>query len=508
MAVAHGEAPHYRMFIDGDRVDADERYHLVNPATEDLVATAAKGTRAHADLAVAAAKRTFESGIWRDLPPNKRADVLDAVADSIQRRGAELTRLGTLEGGFPLKLSNAFNELMPVANIRYFANLLRGYEFERPGPLVGPPLVGGVIRREPIGVCAAIIPWNFPLPLAVWKVIPALAAGNSVVLKTDEKTPIGALELAAELQAAGLPDGVFNVVTGDGAEVGAHLVAHADVRKVSFTGSTDVGRQIVRDAASNLKKVTLELGGKGANIVLDDADVRLAVDGSIWAFMMHSGQACESGTRLLLPSSLHDEFVARLVERLRSQVMADPLEMTTDVGPLISAAQRERVLGYIETAKEQGAKVALGGGVPTGDRFKAGFWVEPTVLTDVTNDMTVAREEVFGPVLSVIRYDSIDEAVKIANDTEYGLAAGVWGRDLDRAIAVGRRLDAGSVWINDWHLANSAYPFGGYKQSGQGRELGAGALDEYTEQKSLQIGLEPQLEKRAYALVLSSPPPQ
>ncbi|MFR9805078.1 aldehyde dehydrogenase family protein [Pseudonocardia sp. RS010] len=497
--------PHYQMFIDGQWVDAEERFHLLNPATEELVATAAKGTTEHADLAVAAAKKTFESGVWRDQSPAARAAVLDKLADAIQSRGAELTELGTLEGGFPLKLSAAFNEIMPVANIRYFADLLRGYEFERPGPLVGPPLVGGVIRREPIGVCAAIVPWNFPLPLAVWKVIPALATGNSVVLKTDEKTPIGSLELARELQAAGLPDGVFNVVTGEGRDVGAHLVAHPDVRKVSFTGSTDVGRQIVRDAASNLKKVTLELGGKGANIVLDDADVRLAVDGSIWAFMMHSGQACESGTRLLLPSSLHDEFVARLVERLQTQVMGDPLQLTTDVGPLINAAQRERVLGYIETAKVQGAKVVLGGGTPSGEQFAKGFWVEPTVLTDVTNDMTVAREEVFGPVLSVIRYDSIDEAIKIANDTEYGLAAGVWGRDLNRALEVGRKLDAGSVWINDWHLANSAYPFGGYKQSGQGRELGAGAFDEYTEQKSLQIGLEPKLENRAYALVLSSP---
>ncbi len=494
------------MFIDGEWVDTEEKYSLINPATEELVATAAKGSRKHADFAVAAAKRTFESGVWRDLTPAARADILDAVADVLQRRGAELTRLGTLEGGCPLKLSNAFNEQQPVAMTRYFVNLLRGYEFERPGPVVGPPLAGGVIRREPIGVCAAIVPWNFPLPLAIWKVIPALATGNSVVLKTDEKTPIGALELAKELQAAGVPDGVFNVVTGDGGDVGAHLVAHRDVRKVSFTGSTDVGRQIVRDGALNLKKVTLELGGKGANVVLDDADLRLAVDGAIWGFMMHSGQACEAGTRLLLPSSLHDEFVARLVERLRSQVMGDPLDVGTDVGPLINATQRERVLGYIDTAKEQGAKVVFGGGMPRGDLFSKGFWVEPTVLTDVTNDMTVAREEVFGPVLSVIRYDSIDEAVKIANDTEYGLSAGVWGRDLTRAIEVGHRIDAGSVWINDWHMINAAYPFGGYKQSGQGRELGAGAFDEYTEQKSLQIALEPKLENRAYALVLSSSP--
>ncbi|HVW42770.1 MAG TPA: aldehyde dehydrogenase family protein [Amycolatopsis sp.] len=497
---------HYKMFIGGQWVDTDERYSIIDPANEDLVATAAKGGVRHADAAVAAAKRAFESGVWRTMSARERARVLEKTADAIERRGDELTALGTREGGAPLKLSNAFVAGMPVSNTRYFAEVLTKYEFERPGPVVGPILMGGVTRREPLGVCVAIVPWNFPLALAIWKVMPALAAGNSVVLKPDEKTPLGALELARELQAAGLPDGVFNVVTGDGADVGAHLAAHPDVRKVSFTGSTTVGKDVLTAGAGNLKRVTLELGGKGANIVLDDADLTMAVDGSIWAFMMHSGQACESGTRLLLPDSIHDEFVRRMVERLRTQRIGNPLDPATDVGPLINGVQRDKVLRYIESAREQGATVVLGGGVPEGPAFEKGFWVEPTVITNVTNDMTVAREEIFGPVLSVLRYHTVDEAIKIANDTEYGLSAGVWSRDPGKAFEVARQLEAGSVWINDWHMTSQDYPFGGYKQSGLGRELGAGALDEYTEQKSIQVSLEPKLANRAYGLVLSVPP--
>ncbi|WP_204331387.1 aldehyde dehydrogenase family protein [Geodermatophilus sabuli] len=494
------------MFIDGQWIDTSTRYELVNPATEELVATAAKGDIEHAEAAVAAARRTYEEGVWRHTTPEERAAVFEAVADAIERRADELTTIGTREGGAPYLLSMALNAGQPVSNLRYFANLVRSYQFETPGPLAGPILMGGVIRREPLGVCAAIVPWNFPLSLAIWKVVPAMAAGNSVVLKTDEKTPIGALEFARELQAAGLPDGVFNVVTGDGEVVGEYLATHPAVRKVAFTGSTEVGK-LVSEAASrsNLKRVTLELGGKGANVVLDDADMQMAVDGAIWAFLMHAGQACESGTRLLLPATIHDRFVQRLIERLETVKIGDPLDPSTNIGPLISARQRDRVLAYIEGAKQDGATVAHGGGVPEG--FDTGFWVEPTVLTDVTNDMEVAREEVFGPVLCVLKYDTVDEAIAIANDSEYGLAAGVWSTDLDRAMEVARRLEAGSVWINDWHMAHQDYPFGGYKQSGSGRELGPHALDEYTEAKSVQYSLQSDITKRAFALVLPTPAP-
>jgi len=498
--------PHYRMFIDGRWVDTAARYELVNPATEELVATAAKGDVEHAEAAVAAAHRTYTDGVWRTTALERRAVIFEAVADALEARADELTTIGAREGGAPYALSMALNVGQPVSNLRYFADLVRHCRFETAGPVAGPILMGGVVRREPLGVCAAIVPWNFPLSLAIWKVAPALAAGNSVVLKTDEKTPIGALEFARELQAAGLPDGVLNVVTGDGEVVGDYLASHPQVRKVAFTGSTEVGKRVSEAAGrSNLKRVTLELGGKSANIVLDDADMQKAVDGSIWAFLMHAGQACESGTRLLLPASVHDRFVRRLVERLKTVKLGDPLDMSTSLGPLISAQQRDRVLAYIDGARREGATVACGGAAPDG--FGKGFWVEPTVLTDVTNDMKVAREEIFGPVLCVIKYDTVEEAIGIANDSEYGLAAGVWSTDLDRAMDVGRQLEAGSVWINDWHMAHQDYPFGGYKQSGNGRELGAHALDEYTELKSLQFSLEPDIAKRAFGLVLPTPAP-
>ncbi|WP_261567240.1 aldehyde dehydrogenase family protein [Frankia gtarii] len=506
LASSEVSVPHYRLFIDGQWVDTSEQYVIVNPATEETVATAAKGGIDQADAAVAAARRAFEQGVWRSLPPVRRAAVLEAVADALEARSEELAATATREGGAPLHLSMGLNAITPVSNLRYFAELARRYQFEAPGPVVGGIAHGGVIRREPIGVCAAIVPWNFPLALAVWKIGPALAAGNSVVLKTDEKTPIGALELARELQAAGLPDGVFNVVTGDGEVVGAHLAAHPDVNKIGFTGSSEVGRKVAEAAGrSNLKRVTLELGGKGPNIVLADADMQMAVDGAIWGFLMHAGQACESGTRLLLPSSVHDRFVARLVERLATVRIGDPLDPTSNLGPLISAAQRDRVLRYVELARVEGATVACGGRVPAGT--DKGYWVEPTVLTDVTNDMRVAREEIFGPVLCVLRYDTVDEAIEIANDSDFGLAAGVWSSNVDAALDVARRLEAGSVWINDFHMANENYPFGGFKQSGVGRELGVNALDAYTEAKSIQISMEPDIQKRAYGLALSTPAP-
>ncbi len=499
--------PHYSMFIDGADVDSSEHYELRNPATGQVFATVAKGDTSHADTAVAAAKRTFETGEWRNLPAGRRAEILEAAAARIESRGEELTLLATIEGGAPLRLSNAFVAGMPVSNLRYFADQLRKYEFESAGPITGPILAAGKIKREPLGVCVSIVPWNFPVALAVWKIGPALAAGNSVVLKTDEKTPIVSTILAQELHAAGVPAGVFNVVTGDGEVVGAHLTEHPDVRKISFTGSTAVGKQVASASTSNLKRVTLELGGKGANIVLPDADLRLAVDGSLWAFLMHAGQACESGTRLLLPAEIHDEFVDRMIARLKNIRIGDPADPATDLGPLISAEQRDRVLSYIDIAKQEGATISYGGGVPAGDQYQNGYWVEPTILTGVTNDMRVAREEVFGPVLAVIRYDSIDEAIKIANDTEYGLSAGLWSRDTTAALEIADRIEAGSVWINDWHMGNEQYPFGGFKQSGVGRELGAHAFDAYTEVKSVQFAIDPRVEYRAYGLLLSEPAP-
>ena len=498
---------HYSMFIGGDWVDGDDRFEIRSPATEDVVATVAKGGLEHADRAVAAAKAAHEDGQWRRTPPEGRAAVLDAIAGRLGERLNDLAVLEARENGAPVRQAGAFQIGFSIAHLRYFADLARSYAFERTGPLMKvPTLAGGLVRREPVGVCAAIVPWNFPLLLAMWKIGPALAAGNTIVIKPDEHTPLTLLEFARITQECGLPPGVLNVVPGDGRVVGARLASHPDVRKIAFTGSTAVGREIMRMAADNVKRLTLELGGKGPDVVLDDADLDLAADGTLFGCMMNQGQACESGTRVIVADAVHDKFVERLIERARTIKVGDPLDPATDLGPVISAVARDRILNYIETGQTEGATLAYGGGVPDGPPFERGFWVEPTIFTDVRNDMTIAREEIFGPVLSVLRSESTDQAIRIANDTEYGLSAGVWSTDNQRALDVADQLEAGTVWINDWHMVNAAYPFGGYKQSGLGRELGPHSLDEYTEEKFIHLDLSGRLDRRAYGLLLSTPP--
>ena len=497
----------YSMLIDGDWVDTSDRLEIRSPATEELVASVAKGDREHTDRAVAAARAAHEEGRWRQTPPAQRAAVLDAIADQLTERINDLAVLESLENGAPVRQAGAFQIGFSIAHLRYFADLARTYAFERTGPLLKvPTLASGLVRREPVGVCAAIVPWNFPLLLAMWKIGPALAAGNTLVIKPDERTPLTLLEFAKIAQECGLPPGVLNVVPGDGPVVGARLASHPDVRKIAFTGSTAVGREIMRMAAGNVKRLTLELGGKGPNVVLDDADLELAADGTLFGCLMNQGQACESGTRIIVAAAVYDKFVERLIERTRTISVGDPLDPATDLGPVISAEARDRILRYIDTGQKEGATLAYGGGVPAGPQFERGFWVEPTIFTDVRNDMTIAREEIFGPVLSVIRCESTDQAVQIANDTEYGLSAGVWSTDNQRALAVASQLEAGTVWINDWHMVNAAYPFGGYKQSGLGRELGPHSLDEYTEEKFVHIDLSGRLDRRAYPLLLSTPP--
>ena len=496
-------APHYPLYINGEWVDTGEQYEIRSPATEELVATVAKGGTAEVDRAVAAAKAAHEQGSWRRTPPAERAAVLNDVAARLAGRIDELAVLQTRENGATIRITGALHLGLSVVQLQYLAAQATTYEFEKRGPAIGPVPAEGILRREPLGVVAAIVPWNIPLLVIVWKLAPALAAGNTVVLKPDEHAPLLALELAKEFEAAGLPPGVLNVVTGDGDPVGAHLSGHPDVRKVAFTGSTVVGKSILGKSAETIKRVTLELGDKGPNIILEDADLDVAIDGSLFACMANNGQACEAGTRLLVPASRRDEMISRLVERAKTLSLGDPLDPATDVGPVISRVQQERILDYIRIAQEEGAKVALGGGVPEGEGFAKGYWVEPTVFVDVTNDMTLAREEVFGPVLAVITYDSVDEAVKIANDTDYGLSAGVWGTDEERTLDVARRLEAGMVYVNDWHVIHPEYPFGGVKQSGLGREGGPDALDHYTEQKYISVDRSGGVQNKAYGLVLS-----
>ncbi|ABK74396.1 aldehyde dehydrogenase family protein [Mycolicibacterium smegmatis] len=492
---------HYSMYIDGKWIDTDEVYEIRSPATEELVATVAKGNTASVDAAVEAAKGAFAEGTWRRTPPAQRAAIINNVAERLGARADELAALQTRENGATIRITGALHVGLSVAQLQYLAAIAENYEWETPGPAIEPVAADGVVVREPLGVVAAIVPWNIPLLTTVWKIGPALVAGNSVVLKPDEHAPLLALELAREFDAAGLPPGVLNVVTGDGEPVGAHLSGHPDVRKVAFTGSTAVGKSILRQSADTVRRVTLELGGKGANIILDDADIDMAVDGALFACMANNGEACEAGTRLLIPASRRDEIVDKLLARASTLRVGDPLDPATHIGPVISQTQRDRILNYFRIAAEEGAIAALGGKARSGPEFDKGYWIEPTIYLDVTNDMRVAREEVFGPVLVVMTYDTDEDALAVANDTNYGLSAGVWGSE-ERATALARRLEAGMVWVNNWHIIHPAYPFGGYKESGLGREGGPNAIDEYVEEKFIAVDRSGGIENKAFAIVI------
>ena len=497
--------PHYDMYINGEWIESPDRYEVRAPATGKVTATVSFGGIEHADAAVAAAKAAHEEGTWRRMTPAQRADVLDRMAEIMEAKAADLAALATGENGVTVRIATAFHIGLGVANLRFFAGLARAFQPEIANPLIPETEdVRSVLRREPIGVCAGIVPFNFPLVLAGWKVGPALAAGNPFVLKCDENTPLTLLELAKSAEEAGLPPGVLNVITGPGETVGAHLSSHPDVRKIAFTGSTAVGKLVHQAATDNLKRVTLELGGKGPNIILDDANLDMAIDGSLYAFLMYAGQVCESGTRLLVPAERHDEIVERLVARVRDVRIGDPNDPASDMGPVASLDQKKRVESYLEIALQEGATIAYQGTVPDGAAYADGAWVAPVIFTGVTNQMRIAREEVFGPVLAVIAYDSVEEAIAIANDSDYGLAAGVWG-SAERAVEVAHQLEAGTVWVNDWHAGFPLNPFGGYKQSGLGREVGPDAINEYTQLKTVHQAKDNDWTKHGFALVL--PPP-
>jgi acyl-CoA reductase-like NAD-dependent aldehyde dehydrogenase len=497
---------HHKMFIGGQETDAEDSYEIRNPANEELVATVAKGTVEHADAAVAAAKKAFENGSWSELGPDDRRAVMLRIADGLSENVEELIEAEISANGATVRQAGGFHIGLAAPHFTYFAELAGKFEAEEGIHTASYPTISqNVLRREPIGVCAGILPWNFPLVLSLWKIGPALAAGNSIVIKADEKTPLSTLLFAKIAKDAGLPDGVLNIITGDGPEVGARLAGHPDVGKIAFTGSTAVGREIMKVASQTVKKVSLELGGKGAAVILDDVDVNLVADAAIFGCCLYSGQMCESITRLIVPESIHDELVARIVKRIGTIKMGDPFDFDTDLGPVVSKRQHDRVLSYLKVAEEEGAVAAVGGKAPEGAEFEKGYWIEPTVYTNVTNDMRIAREEVFGPVLVVIKYSGdADEGVAIANDSIYGLSGSVWSSDYERAIDVARKMQAGTVWINDVHMVTPELPFGGYKQSGLGRELGPDALKEYTEVKHMHIDLSQKLEARAYDLVLSS----
>jgi aldehyde dehydrogenase (NAD+) len=502
---SRADVKHYRNYVGGEWVDAasSETFDVVNPATEETIATVPAFDREDARRAIAAARTAFDSGEWTSMEPEERKRILLSVVDRLAEAEDELATLETMQAGMTIRATSTVVVGYCLHHWDYFSRQATRSMQEALEPVSYPTNSYNFVLREPVGVCAGIIPWNFPLVMAVWKLAPALAMGNTCVLKPASNTPLTALRLAEILDETELPKGVVNVITGGGSTVGEELASHPDVDKVSFTGSTVVGRRIMQLASSTIKKTTLELGGKSPNIVFEDADMDHAVDGALWATFFHQGQVCESGTRLLLPESIHDEFVERLVERAKQIKVGDTLDHESDLGPLVSAQQRETVEGYVRIGKEEGAKVVLGGGRPQGDQYERGFWFEPTIFTEVDNSMTIAQEEIFGPVLSVIKFRDDDDAIRIANDSIYGLASGVWSTDPDRCLSTARRLRAGTVWVNDYHLINCVAPFGGYKQSGIGREMAGYGLNEYTEVKHVHWDLGTPREQKLCGVILS-----
>ncbi len=489
----------YKLYIDGKFVDSGSGRSETtrSPFDDTPVAKFAVASAGDIDTAVRAARRAFDSGVWRGLSGEVRAGYMKKVSEKINEKAAELVELEVLDSGSTLK--KAKDDIALSARAFNVFSKLAAFENERELTEISKPgFAKNILRYEPIGVVAAIIPWNFPLKMAAWKLGPALAAGCTVVLKPSELTPVTAMELAGIIDEVGFPPGVVNILPGYGPDAGEALVKHPGVDKIAFTGSTAVGKKIMQLASNDLKRVTLECGGKSANIVLEDADMDTAIDGSIYGMFYHSGQCCEAATRLLVHQKIYEAFVERLVEKAKRMKVGNPLDAGTDIGPLISRKQAEKVLGYIENGRKDKFKIVLGGNVPPTEGLTKGHFVEPTIFVDVDNRSKIAQEEIFGPVLVVGKFSTDDEAVEIANDVVYGLAAGVWSRDPQRARRIANGLKAGTVWINEWHLLNERAPFGGYKQSGIGREFGRIGVEEYMEIKHIHIDDGVPRQKRAW----------
>lgn len=479
-----------QLFINGTFFPAasGETFESINPYNHEVVGRFARGKTEDVDRAVQAARRAFDEGPWPRMSGAERGQFIMALAKKIEKETNSLLSLEIADSGSTRKKAEG-DLWLSARQMGYFGRLASTSRFEEDlEDLSRTGISRNILIREPIGVCGQIIPWNFPLMMAVWKLGPALAAGCTVVLKPAEETPATALELARMIQEIGFPPGVINMVTGYGEEAGAALVNHPGVDKIAFTGSTEIGRLIMAQAAGTMKRITLECGGKSANILLEDADPDIAIDGSLYAAFFHAGQCCTAGTRLLVPESRKKELLDQLVDKARQIRLGDPADKNSDMGPLISQKQVERVMAYIEAGKAEGAKLLTGGGRPRSEALpEKGYFIEPTIFDEVDNRMTIAREEIFGPVLSVISYRSEEEAVAIANDSPYGLAGAIWSTDRERAMKMVRQLRTGTVWINEYHLLSEKAPFGGFKQSGLGRELGPDSVRAYTEVKHIHI---------------------
>jgi aldehyde dehydrogenase (NAD+) len=495
----------YPLYINGEWKPAKsgETFEVVNPATGEVAAKVAKAGKEDVEEAVSSARRAFDSGVWSKKSPQERADVLVQFGNKILEHAEELGYLESISSGATVRRISNLDILSIVDLLQQTAKFTVEYAYVESLPTVPfPGPSNNQIWREPIGVVAAVTPWNFPMILAMWKLAPALAMGNSIVIKPASNTPLSTLKLAELAAEAGIPAGVFNVVSGPGASIGEELVTHPSIDKVAFTGSTEVGRRIMQMASGTVKRVTLELGGKSPAIVLPDADLDITIPGILFGFLTHSGQVCESGTRVLVHDSIYEQVIEQLSELASSIKIGNPLDMGTGMGPLVSKQQLNSVLSYIESGVQEGARLVCGGKRRIVEGFENGYYIEPTIFAEVHNDMKIAREEIFGPVLSVIRYSTVEEAIEIANDTIYGLAGGVWSKDVNKAMKIARELKAGTIWINDWHMMRSDAPFGGYKQSGFGRELGRHALDEYSQVKHVHCSLVPEVSQRPWYQML------
>ncbi|MFE8699480.1 aldehyde dehydrogenase family protein [Cytobacillus sp. FJAT-54145] len=472
------------LFINGEFVESTSQktFDTYNPATGEVLATVYEANANDIDLAVKAARKAFDEGPWSKMGTAERSRLMYKLADLMEEHGADLAQLETLDNGKPIRETMNADIPLAVEHMRYYA----GWSTKIVGqtiPVNGPFF--NYTRHEAVGVVGQIIPWNFPLLMAMWKLGAALATGCTVVLKPAEQTPLSALYLAELIQEAGFPEGVVNIVPGFGETAGQPLVDHPQVDKVAFTGSTEVGKLIMERASKSLKRVTLELGGKSPNIILPDADLSQAIPGALNGVMFNQGQVCCAGSRVFIQKKQFDNVVADMVSHASKIKQGSGIHADTEIGPLVSTEQQKRVLGYIEKGLNEGAELLVGGTKP----YEEGYFVSPTIFANVNDEMTIAKEEIFGPVISAMPYEDLDELIARANNSEYGLAAGVWTRDVAKAHYIANNLRAGTVWVNCYNAFDAASPFGGYKQSGIGREMGSYALSNYTEVKSVWIAM-------------------